>query len=137
MPRKYTRKTTWGKTPLEEMEKAAAEVMAGKALRAAARDSSIDKMTLLRFIKKTTEKGKVKSAAWGAVIDAKRIFTNEMEEELADHLKKLADQFHGLAPDKSRQLAFEYAQRNGVPVPASWTTKQRAGRVWKTYFFMS
>ena len=47
MPRKYTRKTTWGKTPLEEMEKAAAEVMAGKALRAAARDSSIDKMTLL------------------------------------------------------------------------------------------
>ena len=26
MPRKYTRKTTWGQTPLEEMEKAAAEV---------------------------------------------------------------------------------------------------------------
>ncbi|CAB1438365.1 unnamed protein product [Pleuronectes platessa] len=30
MPRNYTRKTTWGQTPLTEMESAAAEVMQGK-----------------------------------------------------------------------------------------------------------
>ncbi|KAL1249482.1 hypothetical protein QQF64_020487 [Cirrhinus molitorella] len=30
MPRQYTRKTTWGKTPLEEMESATAEKNPGK-----------------------------------------------------------------------------------------------------------
>ncbi|CAB1432933.1 unnamed protein product [Pleuronectes platessa] len=41
-----------------------------------------------------------------------------MEEELAKHLKQLADQFHGLAPVKCRELAFEYAEKN------NWTEKQ-------------
>ena len=43
MPKQYTRKTTWGKTPLEEMESAAAEVKEGKkSIRTAARDRNID-----------------------------------------------------------------------------------------------
>ncbi|CAB1449155.1 unnamed protein product [Pleuronectes platessa] len=49
-----------------------------------------------------------------------------MEEELAKHLKQLADQFHGLAPVKCRELAFEYAEKNNIPVPANWTEKQCA-----------
>uniref|UniRef100_A0A3B5QKH3 Zgc:113274 n=1 Tax=Xiphophorus maculatus TaxID=8083 RepID=A0A3B5QKH3_XIPMA len=126
MPRKYTRKTTWGQTPLAELESAAAEVRQGKqSLRKAGRDRNIDKTTLQRFIKKK-EKGQVKSVAWSAVAEAKRIFTDEMEEELAKHLKQLADQFHGLPPVKCRELAFEYAKRNNIPVPANWTEKQCA-----------
>lgn len=129
MPRKYTRKTTWGKTPLEEMESAASEVKEGKkSIRAAARERNIDKSSLLRFIKKK-EKGEVKSVAWGAVADAKRILTDEMEEELAKHLKQLAEQFHGLPPVKCSQLAFEYAEKNKIPVPANWTKAQSAGRL--------
>ena len=72
---------------------------------------------------------KVKSIAWGAVAEAKRIFTDKMEEELAKHLKQLADQFHGLSPVKCRELAFEYAEKNNIPVPANWTEKQCAGRL--------
>ncbi|CAB1446938.1 unnamed protein product [Pleuronectes platessa] len=49
-----------------------------------------------------------------------------MEEELAKHLKQLADQFHGLAPVKCRELASEYAEKNNIPVPANWTEKQCA-----------
>ncbi|CAB1421029.1 unnamed protein product [Pleuronectes platessa] len=49
-----------------------------------------------------------------------------MEEELAKHLKQLADQFHGLAPVKCRELAFEYAEKNNIPVPANWTETQCA-----------
>ncbi|CAB1439453.1 unnamed protein product [Pleuronectes platessa] len=49
-----------------------------------------------------------------------------MEEELAKHLKQLADQFHGLAPVKCRELAFEYAEKNNIPVPANLTEKQCA-----------
>ncbi|CAB1428213.1 unnamed protein product [Pleuronectes platessa] len=40
-----------------------------------------------------------------------------MEDELVKHLKQLADQFHGLAPVKCRELAFEYAENNNIPVP--------------------
>ncbi|KAK9523099.1 hypothetical protein VZT92_019523 [Zoarces viviparus] len=129
MPRNYTRKTTWGQTPLAEMESAAAEVMQGKkSLRKAGRDRNIDKTTLKRFIKKK-KKGEVKSVAWGAVAEAKRIFTDEMEEELAKHLKQLADQFHGLAPVNwhlntqrtTISLSLPIGQRNNVqsdvPVP--------------------
>ncbi|CAJ1067756.1 hypothetical protein cypCar_00021836 [Xyrichtys novacula] len=102
MPRKYTRKTSWGKTPLEEIEIAASEVKEGKkSIRAAARERNIDQSSLLRFIKKK-ERGEVKSVAWGAVAEAKRILTDEMEEELAEHLKQLAEQFHGLPPVKCR-----------------------------------
>ncbi|XP_076128435.1 uncharacterized protein LOC143109550 [Alosa pseudoharengus] len=53
-----------------------------------------------------------------------------MEEELAKHLKQLAEQFHGLPPVKSRQLAFEYAERNNIPVPDNWTKTQCAGEDW-------
>ncbi|CAB1426911.1 unnamed protein product [Pleuronectes platessa] len=49
-----------------------------------------------------------------------------MEEELAKHLKQLADQFHGLAPVKCRELAFEYAEKINIPVPANWTEKHCA-----------
>ena len=126
MPRTYKRKTTWGGTSLEELEMAAAEVKAGKKIRATARDRNIDKSSLLRFLKKK-EKGEVKSAGWGAVAGAKRILTDEMEEDLAKHLKQLANQFHGLTPEKCRQLAFEYAEKNNIPVPANWTKTQCAG----------
>ncbi|CAB1451724.1 unnamed protein product [Pleuronectes platessa] len=49
-----------------------------------------------------------------------------MEEELDKHFKQLADQFHGPAPVKCRELAFEYAEKNNIPVPANWTEKQCA-----------
>ena len=58
-----------------------------------------------------------RKTTWGQ--SARRIYTDEMEEELAKHLKQLADQFHGLAPVKCRELAFEYAERNNIPVPAN------------------
>ncbi|CAB1460134.1 unnamed protein product [Pleuronectes platessa] len=99
-----------------------AEVMQGKkSLRKAGRDRNIDKTTLKRFIKKK-QKGKVKSVAWGAVAEVKRIFTDEMEE-LAKHLKQLADQFHGLAcamnwhlntQRKTISLSLPIGQRNNV-----------------------
>ncbi len=52
-----------------------------------------------------------------------------MEEELAKHLKQLAEQCRGLPPVKCSQLAFEYAEKNNIPVPANWTKTQCAGRL--------
>uniref|UniRef100_A0A672IK21 HTH CENPB-type domain-containing protein n=1 Tax=Salarias fasciatus TaxID=181472 RepID=A0A672IK21_SALFA len=124
MPREYTRKTTWGKASLEEMEKAAAEVKAGQKSLRDFKDKNIDKSSLQRFIKKKERKGKY----------AKRILTDKMEEDLTKHLKELAGWFHGLNPLKCRQLAFEYANKNNIPVPDNWTMNQCAGESWFASF---
>ncbi|CAJ1059690.1 protein ALP1-like isoform X1 [Xyrichtys novacula] len=60
-----------------------------------------------------------------------------MEEELAEHLKQLAEQFHGLPPVKCRQLAFEYAEKNNIPIPANWTKAHSAGGDWFGRFLVS
>ncbi|CAB1459450.1 unnamed protein product [Pleuronectes platessa] len=79
MPRNYTRKTTWGQTPLAEMESAAAEVMQGKkSLRKAGRDRNIDKTTLKIFIKKK-EKGRWRQSA--DKLFATRHSTSEEEDD--------------------------------------------------------
>uniref|UniRef100_A0A3B1JTV8 Uncharacterized protein n=1 Tax=Astyanax mexicanus TaxID=7994 RepID=A0A3B1JTV8_ASTMX len=83
--------------------------------------------TTLADLEKKKIKVAVKSVAWGAVAEAQRIFKDEMEEELAKH------QFHGLSPVKCHELAFEYAERNNIPVPANWTEKQCAGRLESDY----
>ncbi|CAB1419141.1 unnamed protein product [Pleuronectes platessa] len=89
MPRNYTP----GRQPGAKHPSQRWRVQPLRSLRKAGRDTNIDKTTL------------------------KRIFTDEMEEELAKHLKQLADQFHGLAPVKCRELALEYAEKNNIPVP--------------------
>uniref|UniRef100_A0AAZ1XKP8 HTH psq-type domain-containing protein n=1 Tax=Oreochromis aureus TaxID=47969 RepID=A0AAZ1XKP8_OREAU len=99
MPRTYRRKTSWGSTPLEEIERAASEVKGGKSIRSVAKERQIDRSTLRRYIKRGTHR---------------RVFSEEVEKELAEHIKKLAEQFHGISPKKCRELALELAGRNNI-----------------------
>lgn len=128
MPRNYKRKTDWGSTPLKEMERAATDVQGGKSIRAVAGDRNIAVSTLRRYIIKKKEK-EVKTVGYSGTAEAKMVFQDKMEKELADHIKKLADQFYGLTPIKCRELAFELADRNNIPVPNNWKEKRLAGRV--------
>uniref|UniRef100_A0A3Q1FDH6 Zgc:113274 n=1 Tax=Acanthochromis polyacanthus TaxID=80966 RepID=A0A3Q1FDH6_9TELE len=100
MPRKYSRKTNWGSTSLEEVQRAATEVQGGKSIR---------------------KGGEVTVAGYTGTANAKRVFTEEMEDDLAHHVKKLADHFHGLTAKKSRDVAYEMILNN-VPI--------RLGRDW-------
>ena len=61
----------------------------------------------------------MKTVGYSGTAQAKIIFTEEMEKKLADHIKKLADQFHDLTPKKCFDLAFEFTDRNRIPVPDS------------------
>ncbi|CAB1428308.1 unnamed protein product [Pleuronectes platessa] len=93
------------------MESAAAEVMQGKkSLRKAGRDRSIDKTTLKRFITKT-EKGEVKSVAWGAVAEVKRIFTGPQGPPTSGSLCGV-----GLCDPKARAVALPLASRAVSPI---------------------
>lgn len=61
----------------------------------------------------------MKTIGYSGTAKAKRVFTKELEKELTDHIKKLADQFHGLTPQKCCELA----DRNNIPVPNHWKEK--------------
>ncbi|XP_019212111.1 uncharacterized protein LOC109200988 [Oreochromis niloticus] len=129
MPRTYRRKTSWGSTPLEEIERAASEVKGGKSIRSVATERQIDRSTLRRYIKKRDTQ-EVKSVGYSGTASAKRVFSEEVEKELAEHIKKLAEQFHGISPKKCRELALELAGRNNIPTPSNWTEKGLAGKEW-------
>ncbi|CAG5999532.1 unnamed protein product [Menidia menidia] len=104
MPRTYKRKTNWGSTPLEAPERAASDVKAGKSIRSVKKERNNDRSILRRFIKKREVK-QVKAAGYSGTAEARRVFSEEMEKELEDHIKQLADQFHGLTPKKCRELS--------------------------------
>ncbi|XP_071385613.1 uncharacterized protein [Centroberyx affinis] len=129
MPRTYKRKNNWGSTPLEEMERAVIDVTGGKSIRSVAKDRNIDRSTLRRYIKKKEVKEE-KTVGYSGTAEAKRVFTEELEKELADHIKSLAAQFHGLTPKKCCELALELAERNNIPVPNNWKEKGLTGRDW-------
>ena len=97
----------------------------GKSIRAAAKDANIDRMTLKRYIDKK-ENVPLKKTGYDGVAEARRILSDGMESELAKHIKNLADQF-GLTTLKCRELAYEFAKQNNIPVPDSWSREERAG----------
>ena len=68
--------------------------------------------------------------------EVKMIFTNDMETQLAQHLRNLDSRFHGLTPIKCRELAFEYADKNKVQliIPTSWIRNKAAGEDWLRNF---
>lgn len=86
---------------------------------------NIDRSTLQRYIKRK-EKG-IKAVGYTGTAEAKRVFTEDLEKELADLIKKLAEQFHGLTSQKCHELAFELAEKNNIPVPNNW--KEKGGRL--------
>ncbi|XP_051244566.1 uncharacterized protein LOC127356649 [Dicentrarchus labrax] len=132
MPRVYKRKTSRG-AAADVLERATSEVREGKSVRAAAKDARIDRMTLKRFIDQK-ENVPLKKTGYDGVTEAKRILSDGMESELAKHIKNLADQFHGLTTLKCRELAYEFAKRNNIPVPDSWSREERAGVDWLELF---
>ncbi|KAK9967936.1 hypothetical protein ABG768_002298 [Culter alburnus] len=133
MPRNYIRKTDWGSVTYEELEKAFVEVKRGKSIRTVAKERKIGRSTLQRYMKKAEEK-REKTVGYRGTAEAKRILSEELEEELAENIRMLADRLHSLTPKKCREVAFEFAQKNNIPVPNNWGEQRLAGRDWLSSF---
>ncbi|XP_061595259.1 uncharacterized protein zgc:113274 [Cololabis saira] len=131
MVRTYKRKTERAKAPPDEMQRAATAVIDGRSIRSVAAETGINRNTLQRYMQRK-EKG-ITTIAYGGTALAKRVFTPKMEKELADHIKKLSDQFHGLTAEKCRKLACEFAKRNSISVPINWENGL-AGNDWFSAF---
>ena len=74
---------------------------------------SIDRMTLKKFTEKLA-KGKVLRIGYATLAKVLHTFDDNMELELVSHIKKLADQFHGLTALKCRELAFKLAGMESI-----------------------
>ena len=127
--RNYKRKTNRGNTPRDVLQRAAAEVEKGRAIRSVATEFNVDRMTLKRYI---TKRAMNPDAVTGyqAVTANKAVFPFEMENDLANHIKLLADMFHGLSVQKCCSLAYEFALHNKLNIPDSWAKNGKAGTDW-------
>ena len=67
---------------------------------------------------------------YAAIRIAHIVFTSDMERDLVNHVKLLADTFHGLSILKCSQLAYNFAAENNLMVPKYWELNQRAGKDW-------
>ena len=109
------------------MKSAAKEVKIGKFIRTAAKYHGVDRMTLQRYIKSSSE-SKNCSYGYGNVANKQRVFSVELEAELASHVKNLANRFHGLTNAKFQKFAYEFAVANNVSAPLSGVKNKEAGK---------
>ncbi|XP_077967560.1 uncharacterized protein LOC144421901 [Styela clava] len=97
MPQFYRRKTNRAiRTPPDVMSRAADDVVRGRSLRSVAEAFGIDKMTLSRFIAKRKNNPNA-ITGYAAVAHAHYVIPQQMEEDLGNHVKRLADMFFGLS----------------------------------------
>ena len=130
MPQYYKRKTSRAtRNTVEALAAAAEKVHGGQSIRKTAEEYGLDKMTLHRFIVKRRNATNAVTG-YAAVSEAHFVFTSKMEKDLGDHIKALADMYFGLSMEKCRELAYEFAKQNGVPVPKSWNDNRLAGKAW-------
>ena len=129
MPRKYQRKTDRATTPADVFKHAAERVAGGQSIRSVAEDFNINRMTLKRYKKKQEENHEL-LMGYEAVAAKHLVIPRKMEKDLADHIKLLANMFHGLSPVKCRELAYEFAFKNKLKIPDNWLTDKRAGPDW-------
>lgn len=133
MVRNYKKKTNRGNIPIEVLTAAAEEVAAGMALRTAANQFSLDKMTLLRYINKSSqlEPGIQPKIGYAKV---RQIFSDEQENELASYILHCSRIYYGLAPKEIRKVAFEYSAANKVTTPENWSKQNMASADWFSAF---
>jgi len=62
------------------------------------------------------------------------MFSSEMEQDLSNHSKLLADMFHGLSVQKYCTLAYYFALCNKLNIPDSWAVNGKAGTDWRLHF---
>ena len=129
MPFKHKRKINrCFRSSLDVLKRAAKCVTEeGSSYRKAAANFNVDKMTLIRHIKRK-EPDPNCVLGYQATALKNQIFTLEMEQQLSSHIVHLADMFFGLSVKKCKEFAFQFAAANKLSVPHSWEISKKAGK---------
>jgi len=112
------------------MKAAVEEVRSGRlGYKAASARHGVPKSTLERRVKNKNQHA-VESMK---VLGAKKVFADEVENELVQYCVRMEEMFFGLTVTDLRRLAFQLAERNGIDHPFNKETKL-AGEDWASSF---
>lgn len=126
MVRNRCRTTTRG-NDTAQLEKAASEVKERHiSVRQAAEAYGIPRTSLQRYINASSAESK-DCRGYGNIAKAQRVFSEEQESELSDHIRAMDNLFHGLSAVKCRELAYRYGVANNVKIPPMWQDNQMGG----------
>ena len=125
MGRKYTRKTSRGCD--SSSIQAAIDLIRNQqySVKSAATLCNVNRTTLSRHMKKGVT---AEFTPYRGTSVAHKVFTDDQEKELAEHITDLAKAFHGLSVEKLKQLACQYACHNSIKTPPSWENNSQAGK---------
>ena len=113
MPTKHVRKTNRSIRSPDVLEIAAKQVLEGLSYRKAVENFGVDKLTLMRFIKKADPTCVVGTQS---TILSNQILTPAMEKDLASHIVLFAYMYFGLSIKRCKELAFRFATEDKMPV---------------------
>lgn len=132
MPRKRLRKTERGRCDIIKYEDAYKQVKSGTSLRQAAEMHGVNRMSLLRYIRKRD--GAIADHNEGSVsmgyVAHNKVFSEEQEQQLSKYITRCAEIYFGLSPKEVRKLAFELTTKYNLKRPATWTENEIAGEEW-------
>lgn len=120
----YTRKTERKSWSSDNLKTAIEAVNGGSSIRKAARDFNIPE---------TTIRDNMKRALPSDSLGRKATFTPEQEQELVNHVIKLANLFYGVTPLGLRKIAYDFAAKNNIEHRFN-DQKQLAGKDWLYLF---
>lgn len=134
MPRKITGKPERRLWTADKMTQAVTAVKHGMSRNQAARVHGIPKRTLRRYLEKQSETaGKPEQVKLNPLGSFKPVFTVEQEQQLVNYAIEMGESFYGLSAREMRSLAFQMAQKNGIPHPFDAELKL-AGPDWMKGF---
>ena len=124
-----------GKVSIDVYKQAYLAVKNGKSRRKVCKQFShegLKRASLQRFMKKSERYGDQSTMGYHEGVH--RILTSDMDKALAEYVLELANKFYGLSTTKVRQIAYEFAIRNKITMPNSWSTSKQAGKKWAMLF---
>jgi transposase-like protein len=134
MVRVYKKKTDRDPIPASLMQSAVKQVIEkGFSVRSVANDLGIPRTTLLRYVQEGKKKGTESEGNFSKTLATRKVFSADQERSLKEYLV-LASKHHGLTKKLTRELAWEYAKRNGCTYPPTWDTNKCAGEDWMAGF---
>lgn len=133
MPRNANRTTSRRSWTADGLSQAIAAVNYGVSKTQAAKLYGIPKRTLRRYLRTppdTSGSGPVSLPPLGSF---RPVFTVEQEQLLVNHIIQMGECFYGLSYKEVRSLAFQMAEKNGIPHPFDQRIKL-AGPDWLKSF---
>ncbi|XP_055634056.1 uncharacterized protein LOC129774359 [Toxorhynchites rutilus septentrionalis] len=125
MPTNYKRKSNRQSWTAQQLERAIKAVKSGSPVKTAAISYAIPRSTLIRHLTSPTVSTRL------GPLDS--VFNSQQEEELVQHLLDLEKRFYGITMTNVRKLAFDLAEKNGLPHPFNKSTKM-AGKACLSNF---